>query len=41
MKFEAKLGYKLEKRDKLIDKNSVESFEKKLEKQSQRLLKKR
>ena len=41
VKFEAKLGYKLENRDKLVDKNSVESFEKKLEKQSQRLLKKR
>jgi dGTP triphosphohydrolase len=41
VKFEAKLGYKLENRDKLVAKNSVESFEKKLEKQSQRLLKKR
>ena len=41
VKFEAKLGYKFENRDKLIDKNSVESFEKKLKKQSQRLLKKR
>lgn len=41
VKFEAKLGYKLENRDKLVDKNSVESFEKKLKKQSQRLLKKR
>lgn len=41
VKFEAKLGYKLENRDKLIEKNSVASFEKKLEKQSQRLLKKR
>ncbi|MFC2057857.1 HD domain-containing protein [Campylobacterota bacterium] len=41
LKFEAKLGYKLENRDKLLDKNSVESFEKKLEKKSQRLLKKR
>lgn len=41
LKFEAKLGYKLDNRDKLVDKNSVESFEKKLEKQSQRLLKKR
>ena len=38
VKFEAKLGYKLENRDKLIDRNSVESFEKKLKKQSQRLL---
>lgn len=41
VKFEAKLGYKLDKRDKLVDKNSVESFEKKLEKYSQRLLGKR
>jgi dGTP triphosphohydrolase len=41
VKFEAKLGYKLENRDKLVDKNSVESFEKKLKKQSQRLLGKR
>lgn len=41
VKFEVKLGYKLENRDKLVDKNSVESFEKKLEKYSQRLLGKR
>lgn len=41
VKFEAKLGYKLENRDKLVDKNSVASFEKKLKKQSQRLLGKR
>jgi hypothetical protein len=41
VKFEATLGYKLENRDKLVDKNSVESFEKKLKKQSHRLLKKR
>ncbi len=41
LKFEGKLGYKLENRDKLVDKNSVESFEKKLKKQSQRLLKKK
>ena len=41
LKFEAKLGYKLENRDKLVDKHSVESFEKKLKKQSQRLLKKK
>lgn len=41
VKFEAKLGYKLENRDKLVDKNSVEDFEKKLAKQSQRLFKKR
>jgi len=41
LKFEAKLGYKLENRDKLVDKNTVESFEKKLKKQSQRLLKKK
>lgn len=41
LKFEVKLGYKLENRDKLIEKNSVESFTKKLKKQSQRLLKKR
>lgn len=40
-KLEAKLGYKLENRNKFLDKNSVESFEKKLEKQSLRLLKKR
>ena len=39
LKFEAKLGYKLENRDKLVEKHSVESFEKKLEKQSLRLLK--
>jgi len=41
LKFEAKLGYKLDKRDKLIEKNSVESFEKKLEKYNIRLRKKR
>lgn len=41
VKFEVKLGYKLENRDKLVDKNSIESFEKKLQKQSQRLLEKR
>ena len=41
VKFEAKLGYKLDNRDKLVDKNTVEAFEKKLKKQSQRLLKKR
>jgi dGTP triphosphohydrolase len=41
LKFEAKLGYKLENRDKLVEKNSVESFEKKLEKYSKRLLEKR
>lgn len=41
VKFEATLGYKLENRDKLVDKNTVEAFEKKLKKQSQRLLKKR
>jgi dGTP triphosphohydrolase len=41
VKFEAKLGYKLENREKLVDKNTVEAFEKKLKKQSQRLLKKR
>ena len=41
LKFEAKLGYKLENRDKLVDKSTVESFEKKLKKQSQRLLKKK
>lgn len=41
VKFEAKLGYTLEKRDKLVEKNSVASFEKKLEKQSKRLLEKR
>lgn len=41
VKFEVKLGYKLDNRDKLVDKNSVESFEKKLEKYSQRLLGKR
>lgn len=38
LKLEAKLGYKLEKRDKLVDKNAVESFEKKLKKQKLRLL---
>ncbi len=32
LKFEAKLGYKLGNREKLIEKNSVESFQKKLEK---------
>jgi len=41
LKFEAKLGYKLENRDKLVEKNSVESLEKKLEKYSKRLLEKR
>ncbi|GIT98161.1 HD domain-containing protein [Sulfurovum sp. TSL1] len=41
LKFEAKLGYKLENRDKLVDKNTVDSFEKKLKKKSQRLLTKR
>jgi dGTP triphosphohydrolase len=41
LKLEAKLGYKLENRDKLVDKNSIESFEKKLQKHSHRLLKKR
>lgn len=41
LQFEAKLGYTLEKRDKLVEKHSVESFENKLKKQSQRLLKKR
>ena len=41
VKFEATLGYKLENRDKLVDKHTVEAFEKKLEKKSQRLLKKR
>ncbi len=41
LKLEVKLGYKLENRDKLVGKNSVESFEKKLKKQSQRLLKKK
>ena len=41
VKFEAKLWYKLDNRDKLVDKNTVEAFEKKLKKQSQRLLKKR
>ncbi len=38
LRLEAKLGYKLEKREKLVEKNTVESFEKKLEKQEQRLL---
>jgi hypothetical protein len=41
LKFEAKLGYQLENRDKLVDKNSVDAFEKKLEKKRQRLLKER
>ncbi|UPT76881.1 HD domain-containing protein [Sulfurovum sp. XGS-02] len=41
LKFEAKLGYKLENRDKLVEKHTVEAFEKKLEKKRQRLLKKR
>lgn len=41
VKFEVKLGYKLENRDKLVEKNSIESFEKKLEKYTQRLLRKR
>lgn len=41
LKFEAKLGYKIEKREKLVDTLTVESFEKKLKKLSQRLLKKK
>ncbi len=41
LKFEAKLGYKLEKRAKMIESDSVTSFEKKLEKYSKRLLEKR
>ena len=39
LKFEAKLGYKLGNREKLIEKNSVESFQKKLEKYNNRLKK--
>ncbi len=38
LRLEAKLGYKLEKREKLVEKNTVELFEKKLQKQEQRLL---
>jgi hypothetical protein len=41
LKFEAKLGYKLENRDKLVEKHTVEAFEKKLEKKRKRLMKKR
>jgi len=41
LKFEAKLGYPLENRDKLVEKHTVEAFEKKLEKKKKRLLKKR
>lgn len=37
LKFEAKLGYKLEKRETLIEKNTVKSLKKKLEKYRQRL----
>ncbi|MDM5270982.1 hypothetical protein PGH07_02195 [Sulfurovum sp. zt1-1] len=37
LKFEAKLGYKLEKRDMLIEKNTVKNLKKKLEKYHQRL----
>ena len=37
LKFEAKLGYKLEKRKTLIEKNSVKNLKKKLEKYRQRL----
>jgi len=37
LKFEAKLGYKLEKRETLIEKNSVKNLKKKLEKYRQRL----
>ncbi|HSR73678.1 MAG TPA: HD domain-containing protein [Sulfurovum sp.] len=41
LKFEAKLGHQLENRDKLVEKHTVEAFEKKLEKKRQRLVKKR
>jgi dGTP triphosphohydrolase len=41
LRLEAKLGYKLEKREKLVEKNTVELFEKKIEKQEQRLLEKK
>ncbi len=41
LKFEATLGYKLKNRDKLVENNSVIEFEKRLKKQSNRLLKKR
>ncbi|MDD2451843.1 MAG: hypothetical protein PHU67_08025, partial [Sulfurovum sp.] len=37
VKFEAKLGYKLEKRETLIEKNSVKNLKKKLDKYRQRL----
>ncbi|MBD3791509.1 MAG: hypothetical protein IE918_05055 [Campylobacterales bacterium] len=37
LKFEAKLGYKLEKRETLIEKNTVKNLKKKLEKYRQRL----
>ena len=37
VKFEAKLGYKLEKRDSLIEKNTVKNLKKKLEQYRQRL----
>jgi dGTP triphosphohydrolase len=40
VKFEAKLGYKLEKRDSLIEKNTVKSLKKKLEKYHKRLIEK-
>ncbi|MDM5262648.1 HD domain-containing protein [Sulfurovum sp. XTW-4] len=41
LKFEAELGYQLGNRDKLVDKHTVEAFEKKLEKKRQRLFKER
>jgi len=41
LKFESKLGYPLSNRDKLVENNSVIAFEKKLEKQRNRLLNKR
>jgi dGTP triphosphohydrolase len=37
LKFEAKLGYKLEKRETLIEKHTIKSLKKKLEKYRQRL----
>ena len=41
LNFEATLGYKLEKTEKLIEKNTVQSLEKKLEKYARRLKSKR
>ncbi|MBD3789817.1 MAG: HD domain-containing protein [Campylobacterales bacterium] len=40
VKFEAKLGYKLDKRDTLIEKNSVKTLKQKLDKYHKKLIKK-